>query len=300
MKRIHIIAAKSASVFISVCISVFSGMPVYAVSAISGSGSGEAIVTLTVPEREDSKDSKSDQDQSQSNEYIPVTDNSGKYDGEEKTISVNVDSSDDILPELLPDYSTDADVSWSGDIPYAEEVADSTAVLVGETKELTNATRVEYKKPKRPRDTIPYIVIVVIAGAVAVGMGVTGGFSALWVLFLGVFFKKKKKHWSGLLTYVGNWAMKVKGNTEGIEDMQDILNSGVTTEELQILMKDTGVETILPANTKMSIDIEGIEKQFEADEEIFYKELSGKTGHCIVTFFNGAAKLNFVVTMELY
>ena len=82
--------------------------------------------------------------------------------------------------------------------------------------------------------------------------------------------------------------------------MQDILNSGVTTEELQILMKDTGVETILPANTKMSIDIEGIEKQFEADEEIFYRELMGKTGHCIVTIFNGAVKLNFAVTMELH
>ena len=308
MKRKHIISAKIATVLISVCISVTWGMPVYADSAITGSGSGEAIVTFTVPEREDSK----------GNNTVPEVisddskdaDNTDVNDSEEQTVIENVDPSDDTLPE----NSADEDEAGRDGIetdpiidnpkeelkPEARLVAPENNILDGKTKELTNASDVGYKEPKKPGDKTPYIIGAVIAGAVAVGMGVTGGFNALWVLLLGVFFKKKRKHWSGLLTYTGNWAVKEKGITEGIEDMQDILNSGVTIEELQILMKDTGVETILPANTKMSIDIEGIEKQFEADEEIFYRELMGKTGHCIVTIFNGAVKLNFAVTMELH
>lgn len=308
MKRKHIISAKIATVLISACISVIWGMPVYADSAINASGSGEAIVTFTVPEREKPK-SNNDVPEVRSDDSED-TDDSDLSDSEEQEVIINVDPSDDTLPENSADEGEakrdgrETDPITDG--PKEEQkhearlVAPENIILEGKTKELTNGPDGGYKEPKKPADKTPYIIGAVIAGAIAVGVGATGGYNALWVLLLGVFFKKKRKHWSGLLTYTGNWAMKVKGNTEGIEDMQDILNSGVTTVELQILMKDTGVETILPANTKMSIDIEGIEKQFEADEEIFYRELMGKTGHCMVTFFNGAVKLNFVVTMELH
>lgn len=178
--------------------------------------------------------------------------------------------------------------------------APENMTLKGETKKLDSEPDLPYKKPRKPKDALPYVIGAAIVGAVAVGAGVSGGFSALWILLLGIFFKKRKKNWSGLMTYTENWAMKVKGNIEGVEDMQDILNKGVTTEELQVLMKASGVETILPVNTKMSIDIEGTESLFDADEEVFYRELLGKKGHCIVTFYNGAAKLNFVVTTELH
>nr|WP_297704123.1 MBG domain-containing protein [uncultured Butyrivibrio sp.] len=168
------------------------------------------------------------------------------------------------------------------------------------TKPADDKQPIDDKKPTKAGDAAPYIIGAIVTGAIAVGMGVTGGFSALWLLLLGLLFKKKRKHWNGLLTYTSNWAVKVKGTTDGVEDMQDILNKGVTVDELRTLMADSGVETILPANTKMSIDIEGVENEFEADEEVFYNELAGKSGHAIVTFFNGAAKLSFTVTMDLH
>ena len=179
-----------------------------------------------------------------------------------------------------------------------EDTAFDEKTLV--TKPVDDKQPVDDKKPTKAGDAAPYIIGAIVTGAIAVGMGITGGFSALWLLLLGLLFKKKRKHWSGLLTYTPNWAVKVKGSTDGVEDMQDILNKGVTIDELRTLMADSGVETILPANTKMSIDIEGVENEFEADEEVFYNELVGKSGHAIVTIFNGAAKLSFTVTMDLY
>ena len=183
-----------------------------------------------------------------------------------------------------------------------DAIDDTAFVDAAETRTVTNPDKApdNNKKKTKAGDAAPYVIGAIVAGAIAVGLGVTGGFSALWLLLLGLLFKKKRKHWSGLLTYTSNWAMNVKGDTDGAEDMQDILNKGVTIDELKTVMEGSGIETILPANTKMSIDIEGVENEFDADEETFYNELVGKSGHAIVTFFNGAAKLSFTVTMDLH
>ena len=147
---------------------------------------------------------------------------------------------------------------------------------------------------------IPYIAGAAVAAVIAVTMGVTGAWNLLWLLLLGLLFAKKRKKWHGLLTYENNMLVKVKGDTEGVEDMQDIINKGVTVDELQTLMVDTGVMTILPAKTMMALDIEGQEVQeIEADEDKFYDIMREGHGHAIVNIFNGKCKFSMTVEMDL-
>lgn len=146
----------------------------------------------------------------------------------------------------------------------------------------------------------PYVVGALVAGAIAVGMGVTGAWSILWLLLLGLLFKKKRKHWKGLLTYENNMFIKINGDTEGVEDMQDIINKGVSVEELRALMSGSNVETILPAKTQMTIDVDGEgEQTYEADEDKFYEVLGNATGkHVIATIFNTLGKFSMTVEMD--
>ena len=159
------------------------------------------------------------------------------------------------------------------------------------------------KNKRKAGNAVPYIVGALVAGSIAVGLGVTGAWSILWLLLLGLLFKKKRKHWNGLLTYENNMFIKVKGDATGVEDMQDIINKGVSVEELQALMGSSNVETILPAKTQMSIDIDGEgEQTFEADEAKFYEVLGADTAkgkHAIVNIFNTFGKFSMTVEMDV-
>ncbi len=265
---------------------------------------GEAIVTFTVPVKEEPAEKIDEEKKEPDNEPV-IEDEPDVSTEEDNPIPIPIPeekeqpeyTSDEPAEPIGPDNEDAGPVEVIESItPIDLELPENKSTNI-ETKSLIKPDDGNQKHIK-PLNILPYIIGTVVAATV-IGAGVSGGFSALWILLLGIFCKKKKKHWSGLLTHEGNWAMTVKGASDDAEDMQDILDKGISINELRTMMVSSGIETILPVNTKMSIDIEGVENEFDADEEVFYQELEGKRGHCAVTFFNGAARLNFTVEMDL-
>ncbi len=318
MDQLKKIIVRIAALLMCTGITTVSSVPVYAYNA-EDKGYGDVIVTFSFTPKE--KTTKPVEEKKQ----VPVQpENKTENSNEEKPSDDgnNNTNEPDVYPtneeqEFKPEEKEEPSVSEHGDarpapnkktvikkpekeivIEKGAKATDSPAI-VGEFKKTIKKEYPEEPDKDEPDKMIPYIIGVVAFGVVTATAAVTGCFSALWLLILGVVFRKKKKHWKGLLTYETNLFMTVKGRNKYTEDMQDILDKGATLDELKAIMESSGVETILPVNTKMNIDIEGVEKEFDADEETFYRELSGKSGSAVVTFYNGAAKLDFTVSINL-
>lgn len=123
-----------------------------------------------------------------------------------------------------------------------------------------------------------------IGGAVAVTvaagvLGATGKLGYLWMLLLGLVFKKRRKGWHGILTAEENrFIVTEKKSGEGLM-AQDIIDRCETAEEALRQMKESGDMTYLPCNTEMEIcyvdkENNSVVDNGKADEEELYKRLS--------------------------
>ena len=317
MKKVKRISVWVAALLICVGIIGHSGIQSFAYEGTNNQASGDVVVTFTfTPKPQNTKEeTKTDNDNPGEGNKEQIEPNRSNEDSTDKTTPAVIPQ-EQVIPEkeeekpfsdenegkevLHTVFKESTHTSPVKEMVQVEEVKEAEkAEYTGEYKKEIKTIETKKKSDFDLDDAVPYIIGLAAFGVIAVGAGASGGLSGLWVLILGLLFKKKKKHWSGLLTYKSNLLVTVKGRTKETKDMQDILDEGVSIDELRALMISSGVETILPVNTKMSIDIDGVVKEFDEDEEVFYKELSGKKGNCVVSFYNGAAKLDFDVTMEL-
>ncbi len=334
MKHIKKISVWIITMITCTGIAMSSNMPVYAYNT-EGSKTGDVVVTFTftpnekvVEEKEDTptkpdkpkpdrpdpeKPGEEYEDDDPTDPQTPEEDNNVPIkpadDGKKPVVPAEKEKEEqkpekkrEKRPLIVNPFSTVSEKkneSKEEIVLAKEDKPQESHAMVGEYKKTISKPDASKSGLDKLKDVVPYIVGVVAFGVITAAAGVSGCFSALWLLILGIICRKKKKHWSGLLTYTPNLFVKVKGRNEYTKDMQDILNDGTTINELRTAMEASEVETILPVNTKMNIEIEGVEKEFDADEEIFYRELEGKHGDCIVSFYNGAAKLDFIVTMKL-
>ncbi len=306
MEQFIKISVRLGAVIAGVVIAISSNIPVYAQTT------GDAVVTFTFTPKEtgggqepgDTGDPESDPEgpgkEPEIQEPVIVPTVPVKPNDPEESDDDDNESSDE-----------DADYHFWSIVEKKSEPKEENIISVNKTVSPDNASKGKQenetiqkkenvdKNPSKLVDVLPYVVTVAAVGVVAATAGASGALSGLWILIAGAIFKKKKKHWSGLLTYTPNLFVKVRGRNDDTQDMQDILDEDVTIDELRSLMKSSGAETILPVNTKMNIDIEGVEKEFDADEDTFYRELEGKCGNCRVSFYNGAAGLDFEVSMNL-
>ncbi|MBQ6408592.1 MAG: hypothetical protein IJJ64_11215 [Butyrivibrio sp.] len=319
MRQIGKLAARIGAVIIGISVVAASDVPVYAYNAPEGAeGSDVAVTFVFTPKTsntDDNEENKGSEEGSGGKD-----DNSGEGESKEQPqqeegnnpVKPEEKKDDEVKPEQKGNSSRedyDEESVYVRPVSYTESVkpeAENEEIVVEKTEKVERTGfSGEYKKDVQKSvtkekkqwdmdDVVPYIAVATL-GVVTIGAAASGGLSGLWILLLGLLFKKKKKHWSGLLTYTPNLFMTVKGRDEHTEDMQDILNRGASVEELRALMEESGVETILPVNTKMVIDIDGAQREFDADEEIFYRELAGKKGDFTVSFYNGAARLEFDV-----
>ena len=320
MKRIGKLVARAGTIMLIISMVAASGVPVCAYEGQEGAKTSDVAVTFTftpkTPNSGDNEEIKDDPDGGGDNpgdkdynpggevepEKKPEAQEEAKKqpeNGDENGAPESNDTEDFVKTISYgeaenPEPVCDTDVVK---VPKEAEGADKNVIFGAYKKGIQRAVNKE-KDPWDIEDAVPYIVVATV-GVITVGAAASGALSGLWVLLLGLLFRKRKKRWSGLLTYTSNIFMTVRGRDDSTEDMQDILDKGVSIEELRAIMADSGVETILPVNTKMVIDVEGVRREFEADEEVFYRELEGKTGDCMVSFYNGAARLEFDVTIDL-
>lgn len=137
--------------------------------------------------------------------------------------------------------------------------------------------------------SLPMAVATISAGAITIGAITTAAFTDWWALLFNLLFIRRRKRWHGVLSDEENKFLKITGIKDG-QDYQtvqaeiDAANAaGLTLEELRKRLEESGITTILPLGTKMSIliiSIDGTEvsPEMEADEDKLYDYLSDFEG----------------------
>ncbi|MBQ3691850.1 MAG: InlB B-repeat-containing protein, partial [Clostridia bacterium] len=137
--------------------------------------------------------------------------------------------------------------------------------------------------------SLPMAVATISAGAITIGAITTAAFTDWWALLFNLLFIRRRKRWHGILSDEDNKFLKITGIKDG-QDYQtvqaeiDAANvAGLTLEELRKRLEESGITTILPLGTKMSISIislDGTEvsPEMEADEDKLYDYLSDFEG----------------------
>lgn len=190
-----------------------------------------------------------------------------------------------------PTDATCADVPVEQDTTVAKSPQKKTTPTI--------TTGKSEKPPVRPKAS-KNIVTALITGAIIVTLAATGSLQYIWLLFLMFFFKNKKRKWHGILTDDDNKFISLDiSDDSGYETVQQVVNRTDTPDEALDILIDSGDETLLPLNTRVSISYEGCDRDIAmaADENKVYDALRDINADDIdVTIYNKAAKIDITIT----